>query len=426
MDLKLMTLLTLTCISLTGCQNEKLSNNTSPSSTLETTVLQTSSIESSGALEEQSEEENVSEISSVNEITESDESEVPNKETTLSKADKLRQAINKKQNATNVDPGTTADPALEVSTLEEVLRTDEPETDTSEQESTTLSEEEVKSNINDSTTTTTSKESEDTDNLETNTSFSIDYGQYNSVEEVIEDLIDEYGFDSSNLGIAYQNFVTEESYFLNENKARHAASTNKVGTSVLYLDLIEMGALDWDSQLPSTSQDFEEGGGKITNSPPRSSYSLKELISNLLVFSDNTAWNILINYYNNNYGDYRNDLIELSGISNKPTALTHNMNFATPNMLIGYLNRIAREDKYQPIIDYMSIAQEGQRFKLYVDKGMATKYGQYGNGYHDTGIYFENGKPIYSLVLMTNDIGTVDSFMGELNLRINEWYHYQQ
>ena len=57
---------------------------------------------------------------------------------------------------------------------------------------------------------------------------------------------------------------------------------------------------------------------------------------------------------------------------------------------------------------------------------MATKYGQYNNVYHDTGIYYENGQPVYTLVLMTIDVGMVDTFMGELNLRINEWYHYQE
>ncbi|MGF3067137.1 hypothetical protein ACQV2X_04585 [Facklamia sp. P12945] len=55
---------------------------------------------------------------------------------------------------------------------------------------------------------------------------------------------------------------------------------------------------------------------------------------------------------------------------------------------------------------------------------MAAKYGQLDYAYHGTAIYFENGHPIYALVLMKREIGTVDQFMGKLNLIINEWSLY--
>lgn len=252
-----------------------------------------------------------------------------------------------------------------------------------------------------------------------------DYSQYQNVEEVIEALITEYQFPESNLGIAYQNYKTKESYFLNADTALHAASTNKVGTAVLFVDQIEAGQLDWNSQLPASEDLIEAGGGNITNNPLQASYSLEDLISNLLIYSDNTAWNILIQYYSNHFGDYQADLIRQSGIQVQPPALSSQMNFATPNMLLGYLHQIAKDDRYQKLVGFMSQAQEGQRFKLYVPEGMATKYGQYGYGYHDMGIYFEDGQPIYSLVLMSYDLGMIDSFMGELNLCINQWYHYQ-
>lgn len=253
-----------------------------------------------------------------------------------------------------------------------------------------------------------------------------DYSEYDNVDQVIDGLIKEFGFEEFRVGIAYNNLATDESYYLNENMARHAASTNKLGTAVLFVDLIEAGDLTWKSSLPASAANIEEGNGMITNNPPQASYTLEDLMMNLIVYSDNTAWNIMTTYYYNNIGDYREALIQKSGIKNIPPALLENHNYATPKMLENYLKMIAQKPKYKKIVGFMKEAQEGLRFKLYVDQGMATKYGQYDDGYHDTGIYFENGKPIYTLALMTYGLGSIDEFMGQLNLRINEWYHYQK
>ena len=253
---------------------------------------------------------------------------------------------------------------------------------------------------------------------------SVDYSQYSSVDQVIEDLIQEYGFDRSNLEIAYTNLITGEEYFLNPDFPIHAASTNKVGTSVMFVDLINQGLLDWSTPIPFSESYYEEGGGEITNGEIQDSYPLNTLIYNMLVFSDNTAWNTLINYYYSNYGDFQSNLIERSGISEVSEEL-YQLNYGTARMLNAYLLIIAKDPSYQQLVDYMMQAQPGQRFRLYVDEGMATKYGQYEEGYHDTGIFYENGQAVYTLVLMTHGLGMEDYFMGELNLRVNEWYHYQ-
>lgn len=252
----------------------------------------------------------------------------------------------------------------------------------------------------------------------------IDYSHYESVDQVIEDLIVEYGFDRSQLGIVFSNLITGETYQLNPDQASHAASTNKVGTSVMYVDLINQGLLEWDTMLPFSESYVEEGGGEITNNPFQSSYSVEDLLYNSLVFSDNTAWNMLINYYYENFGNFQADLVKLGEIDEIPEAL-HNINYATPWMLNQILIKVATEPQYQPLVQYMTQAQPGQRFRLYVDEGMATKYGMYDTGYHDTGIYFDsNGQPIYTLVLMSQDLGMIDLFMGDLNLRVYEWTSY--
>ena len=52
---------------------------------------------------------------------------------------------------------------------------------------------------------------------------------------------------------------------------------------------------------------------------------------------------------------------------------------------------------------------------------MATKYGRYENMLNDSGIFYQDDEPIYSLVVMVSDDLYADMFIAELNLRVNEW-----
>ncbi|MGX7140663.1 serine hydrolase [Facklamia languida] len=273
-----------------------------------------------------------------------------------------------------------------------------------------------------------SKESQEIDAVqdETPNLSGIDYSQYQNISEVIRSLIKEYDLPEKNLGIVYENRITNERFYLNENKAAYAASTNKVGLATLYIDQIYKGTIDWQTKLPASPKSFQAGDGLISNSPLKSSYDLEDLMFNLIVYSDNTAWRIMLDYYNDHYGDVKKSLLKASKIDPLSKPLIDNYNYATPNLLNTFLNKIADSSRYDKLKDFMLEAQPHLRFKLYHDEGMATKYGQYNNVYHDTGIYYENGQPVYTLVLMTIDVGMVDTFMGELNLRINEWYHYQE
>lgn len=267
----------------------------------------------------------------------------------------------------------------------------------------------------------------ETINLE-DESFELDswnYDNFDSMEKVINEVINQYGFSKKNLGIAYYNLVSGESYYLNENKAIHAASTNKVSTCVLISNLIKQHKLNWTTHIQANPSHFEEGAGDITNHPLKSSYTVDDLVYNALVYSDNTAWNILIDYYSKHVGDYWTAIIQQSKLKNPPESLKSHLNYATPRMLQNYLYQVATEDQHQRILNYLFLSEPNERFKLFVKNGMATKYGQYGPGYHDIGIYYDGKRPAYILVLMTRDIGTVDLFMGELNLRVNQYYRYQ-
>lgn len=44
---------------------------------------------------------------------------------------------------------------------------------------------------------------------------------------------------------------------------------------------------------------------------------------------------------------------------------------------------------------------------------------------NDAGIYYEDGQPIYALVVFTQDVDSADLFLEEINLRVNEWARSQ-
>lgn len=252
----------------------------------------------------------------------------------------------------------------------------------------------------------------------------LDYADFASLEEIVWNEINTYGYDSDYLSISIYDFETGEEFHLNADIPSHGASTNKVGTAVLYADLINQGYLSWDSHLPFTEAWHEEGGGEITNGVFQESYAIYDLVYQSLFYSDNTAWNTLINNYYSMYGDFQSDLIALSGLSFADASI-YNLNFATSRMLNEILIRVASNPEYQPIVDIMLDAQAGLYLKMYVEEGMAAKYGQYEDGNHDTGIYYDNGEPAYTIAVMSRHLGYIDYFLGDLNLHVKEFRDYQ-
>lgn len=250
--------------------------------------------------------------------------------------------------------------------------------------------------------------------------------QPKELQDIVMRTIQEFQLDSSAISIAYTDLITGDEFFLNEQVSMHAASTTKVATAVLFVDLIEQGELEWDSELPYSDAYYEDGAGDITNDPKRASYPVKELIYQMLHYSDNTAWNILLQYYYGNFGDFQQSLLDLGHISPIDDDLFI-VNHADAELLNNILLHVATHEKYRPITDIMLESQEGMLLKSQTPKGMATKYGQYDDIYHDTGIYFDGDTPQYTIVVMTHDLylineGIADDFMGTLNIRIKEWH----
>lgn len=264
-----------------------------------------------------------------------------------------------------------------------------------------------------------SKEASDTPAL------SQDYSAFESTEHLVTSIINQYELNQEAVSVAYYHFPTGEEFYFNERESMLAGSTTKVGLARLYADLVSEGVMTWQSELPYSQSFFEEGAGPITNGEKKTTYSLYELFYFSLAQSDNTAFNILYSYYQQNYGNVQQALMNLSGLEfDQPEATTNNM--ADAKMLLNILLPLATESEYSYVLTSLSGHTENEYFREYVQDGMITKYGSINGSLHDTGIYFEDGEPVYALVVMTNGQGSVGEFLAMMNFRINEWTIYQE
>lgn len=251
-----------------------------------------------------------------------------------------------------------------------------------------------------------------------------------TVDDILYDTISEFGYNSDQISIAFYDFIDDTHYTLNSDITMLGASTTKVATAALYTSLINEGYLSFDTPIPFVEAMFEEGGGNITNSPIQPSYALQDLIYEMLINSDNTAWNLLTHYYFNYIGNHQNDMLMLSGADIYDPEL-YQFNHVNAEVLEGILIAIASSDYYSNVVDTMLAAQPHWLLKYYLNDNMAVKYGYLDEYFHDTGIYFdENGEPLYTLVVMTDSIGLdydgmQNEFFGLINLRLNRWFEAQ-
>ncbi|XJS11079.1 serine hydrolase [Aerococcaceae bacterium WGS1372] len=254
--------------------------------------------------------------------------------------------------------------------------------------------------------------------------LSQDYSVYEDMDHLIQSVISEYELNPAAVSVAFYNYQTGEEYLLNERETIQAGSTIKVGLARLYMDLISDGQLTLQSELPYSEFLYEDGAGPVTNGEKKAAYPIYELFYHSLSKSDNTAFNILFYYYQQNYGNVYQALRDMSGLE-FDTADDSLVGTADAHMLLNILKPIGSESKYSYILTALSGNENAEYFKKYVQDGMYTKYGSINGSMHDTGIYIEGDEPVYALVVMTNGQGTVEDFLGMMNYRIYEWTQYQ-
>lgn len=261
-----------------------------------------------------------------------------------------------------------------------------------------------------------------TDLMDENGIEPLDLDAYKNMADVIDQTLTEFNVNSSEISLAYYNFHNEEHYYLNENELFTAASITKVPLSALYIDLINSGEYQLDSELDYSEALFEAGAGNITNGPLENSYRIEELITEAITHSDNTAMNILKAEYDKEFGNFREDILTFAGIDEKPEDFLNN-NLSSAYITEQVLIKIAQDESYSDLINLMFETSPAQLFTSYVNNEMmANKFGRYEQAVNDSGIYYENNQPQYALVVLSDNINQADQFLEVMNLRVNQWF----
>lgn len=235
-----------------------------------------------------------------------------------------------------------------------------------------------------------------------------------NVKNLIENIRSEYGLNTSNFGFFYYNVNTRKYYFYNEDKYFTAASTVKVPVAMYYYEKINNGELTLDSTLKYTSNNFEVGGGDVTNKyKAGSNISLSVLLEELIVDSDNTANNILIG--NIGFKAYRK---EIKKYSNRDLSSTfYSSNVTTPGYsfdVIMYLYKHSEE--FPKLLEDMKKSSFGKYLKEYLDYDVAHKYGSFNRYVHDYGIIY--GKDPYIVGVFTKGKNNADKLIANIGKRL--------
>lgn len=239
-----------------------------------------------------------------------------------------------------------------------------------------------------------------------------------SLEEIIMDIMGTFNLNESNFSIFYENTVTKESYTYNDETLMVGASTVKVAVNMMFYDANY--AIDETSLLYSYD-DYEDGGGYTSSMYAPGDYApLSYLMEQSIVYSDNTAINIMIDELG---FDYVRDALASYTSETYPDEFYYE-NLISNEILHEVLTQLyEHEDLYGDVLHHMQSATPNRYMKSSLqDVVIAHKYGEYGTYQHDFGIVYAE-EPFY-LGILTNGMQDGEGFIAYVTQVLYEYQMY--
>lgn len=233
---------------------------------------------------------------------------------------------------------------------------------------------------------------------------------------------------SGQCSVAFHDLQTGDSFQTNGKLEIHSASLIKIPILVVTLQQIARNHLCLEQKQKLTSKVQVDGSGILHNLSDGLELSLRDLLKLMIIVSDNTATNMVIdlvgietvNQFCRDNSLVNTELIDKLqlGESEQSTrkrngefnhTTTQDMCDLLQKLIAGkllptYLNQFAiqclKEQQFKDgIARYLPIDGE-----LYTDTvEVASKYGCLRGTWHDVGIIYKNGLPLYVLAVMTNN-----------------------
>lgn len=248
------------------------------------------------------------------------------------------------------------------------------------------------------------------------------------LRERLAPIYEEYGEEKISLYIEFVNSGANISY--NPDARYYPASLIKMPVAIAAAKKVERGEWAWDSELVLFPEDVDSRSGKIGNNPIGSRFTIEELMRELLVVSDNTAYNMLLrNVGAGAVNDYLTDT-GLEGLFDRQLNITAKEYTRLFRSLFtsSYLTR----EYSQRILQWLSESKD-----IYLDLGLpeeavfAHKFGENVEEhiFADSGIVYIPNRPYIITVLFKGD-GTetkshVDSFFEKVSRVSYEFFEDQ-
>lgn len=253
---------------------------------------------------------------------------------------------------------------------------------------------------------------------------------YRGLENKIENIVEE---SSANISVCFYDLDQGEGFSIKGDEKVPSASMIKLLILLKALDECDKGKINLEDTIRLDDYEKVDGSGILKELSRDHKFSIRELLTLMIIVSDNTATNILI------------DLLGIEEINKighdlglKKTTLERKMmdsnarekgldNFTSSNEILKLLKMIYEKDfvseEYSNLaLDILLRQQERQRLQRYLpeDLKIASKSGDLDNLENDGGIFFTENKN-YILVVLVNQAESnvlAKEIIGEISLKI--------
>lgn len=253
---------------------------------------------------------------------------------------------------------------------------------------------------------------------------------YRGLENKIENIVEE---SSANISVSFYDLDQGEGFSINGDEKVPSASMIKLLIMLKALDECDKAKINLEDTIKLDDYEKVDGSGILKELSRDHKFSIRELLTLMIIVSDNTATNILI------------DLLGMEEINKighdlglKNTTLERKMmdsharekgldNFTSSNEILKLLKMIyekdfVSEDYSKLALDILLRQQERQRLQRYLpeDLKIASKSGDLDNLENDGGIFFTENKN-YILVVLVNQAESnvlAKEIIGEISLKI--------
>lgn len=236
--------------------------------------------------------------------------------------------------------------------------------------------------------------------------------QHSSINELMKQRIDAYlvahDIDPKNISYTYINVGDNNMINYHDNEERFAASTYKLTVNMLISDKLQDNNLSFDTLIPLKSYQVDEASAIYQKYGVGGKVAIKELMQASIVYSDNTASEMLVDTLGG-WISYKQQLAKYA-----PGEIISDENYTTcafQAQCMQYLD--THRDDYQLLLSLLNQSKPNSFATTYLEPNISYhKPGWYQQFNNDVSLI--NTKTPYVFAIYTSNINNYDHVLGEI------------